>query len=111
MVTKHNQLTKHSQLTKQHKHVSKNTEGRNTESRNAPQVLNSVCCICLEPTKYKTSCNHYICIACSEQNAKPDCPLCRQMRKDICYLCYELTLSCPCYIKYLFEPDDKAGTS
>jgi len=37
--------------------------------------------------------------------------MCRQVRKDICYLCYKLTLTCPCYVKYLFEPDDKAAAN
>src|SRR6266853_4628646 len=69
------------------------------------------CCIFYELTKHKTSCNHYICIQCSEQYSNCECPMCRQPRKDICYLCYELTLTCVCYVKYLFEPDNKAAVN
>src|SRR6266853_1599649 len=69
------------------------------------------CCICYENTKYKTSCNHYICIQCSDSNAKSECPLCRQARKDICYLCHELTLTCVCYVKYLFNQEPEAAAN
>lgn len=36
------------------------------------------CCVCLESTKTKTLCGHYICIPCWTKIPKSKCPICRQ---------------------------------
>lgn len=34
------------------------------------------CCVCFDKTKCVTSCNHYVCVECLEQDIKK-CPMCR----------------------------------
>ena len=63
------------------------------------------CCVCYEPTKYLTICNHNICNNCTDlmtQN-KILCPYCRRVRTDICPDCLDRNEICICCVKYLFR--------
>lgn len=43
-------------------------------------ILNySECCVCLDKTKTKTSCNHYLCAKCESQIKTRTCPMCREL--------------------------------
>jgi hypothetical protein len=37
-----------------------------------------VCCVCLEHTDTKTTCNHFICVECWQNLKKNICPICRE---------------------------------
>lgn len=38
----------------------------------------SECCVCLDKTTTKTSCNHYLCAKCESQIKTRTCPMCRK---------------------------------
>lgn len=38
----------------------------------------SECCVCLDKTKTKTSCHHYLCAKCESHNNTRVCPMCEE---------------------------------